>query len=324
MSDEKKKNNFFTEYLMIFLRGSAMGAADIIPGVSGGTIAFLTGIYPRLINAITSVDLTAVKLFFTGKFKDFWKHIDGTFLLSLVGGIVLSLLSLARLMDHLLKMYPILVWSFFFGLILASTAVVLRKITKWSWSVPVLFILTAAGAFFLTGLTPAETPNALWFIFIAGAIAICAMILPGISGSFLLVLLGKYVFMIGALKEMRIPVILVFIAGCLIGILGFSRALKFFLSKFWNQSIGALAGFMLGSLNKVWPWKITLKTMIDRHGDLQPMIQKNVWPWVFSRPAAQGGCGMPSLTATALICFLAGAAVVTALELLARKKKTSE
>jgi putative membrane protein len=303
----------------IFLRGSAMGAANIVPGVSGGTIALLTGIYARLIQAVRSLNREGLKLFFTGKWKKFWSHMDGTFLFALFCGIVFSILTLARGLSWILEHYPVLVWAFFFGLILASTAVVLRKVEKWTfWTVLALAAGTGA-AVFVTILKPVRMPDNLFFVFLAGFISICAMILPGISGSFILVILGKYAFILGALNELNISVIAVFILGCITGLLAFSHLLGFILKKWWDISISVLAGFMAGSLNKVWPWKQTLEFYLDRHGELQPLIQKNVLPWNF-RELTDGN---PMIIAAAS-CFIFGLALVLVFEYFSARTKKKD
>lgn len=268
---------------MIFLKGVAMGAADVIPGVSGGTIAFITGIYERLISAIKSINWPNVKLFFTGHFKEFWKNVDGNFLLCLIAGIVVSFLSLAKLMTFLLLNYPILVWAFFFGLILASTIFV-GKTVKWDWKTVLIFIAFAVLSFFVTNPTnqPLSTSESYWYIFFCGAIAICAMILPGISGSFILVLLGEYFFMLNALVELNVMAVLVFACGALLGILSFANVLSWLFKHFKMVTLAALTGFMFGSLNKIWPWKQNLTFYTDKHGVEQPLTQLNVLPSKFA------------------------------------------
>ncbi|MCD8177142.1 MAG: DUF368 domain-containing protein [Tannerellaceae bacterium] len=245
------------DYLLIILKGMGMGAADVVPGVSGGTIAFIVGIYEELLDSIKSINVTSLKLLFTGKFSACWKAINGSFLLSLVLGIAISIFSLAKLITWLLETQPILVWAFFFGLVMASTWIVSKEVTQWNWKTISCFIAGAVVAYFITAGTPAEQAEylPLWFVFIAAMIAICAMILPGISGSFILVLLGGYKYIMEAVKNLDITVILVFACGAVIGITSFARLLSYALKNFHNTTISMLAGFMLGSLNKVWPWK---------------------------------------------------------------------
>lgn len=243
------------DYSILTLKGVAMGAADVVPGVSGGTIAFITDIYDELLTSIKSFDLQAVKLLFTFKIKELWKKVNGSFLLSVLLGIGISILSLAKLITTLLQTHPIFIWAFFFGLVLASTYFVSKRIKKWDFWRYVSFVIGIAVAYYITIATPAQTSDSLLFIFLCGMIAICAMILPGISGSFILLLLGKYEYVMNALITVNIPVILVFAVGAAIGIISFSHLLTFLLKRFHDTTIAILAGFMLGSLNKVWPWK---------------------------------------------------------------------
>ena len=244
---------------MLSVKGMCMGAADVVPGVSGGTIAFITGIYDELINSIKSINAASLKMFFTGKWGEFWKMINGKFLLFLLAGIGISVFSLAKIITWLLVAYPVLVWSFFFGLVLASTWFVGKDVKERNWKTGLGFLLGAALAFYITVATPAETPSQFLFIFLCGAIAIGAMILPGISGSFILVLLGKYFFIMEAVKTLDLKVIAIFGIGACVGITSFSRLLSYALSHMRNITLAVLSGFMLGSLNKVWPWKETIE-----------------------------------------------------------------
>lgn len=250
------------DYIMVAVKGACMGAADVIPGVSGGTIAFITGIYDDLLGSINAIDATAVKLFFTGKFKEFWKHINGSFLVSLFCGILISVLTLAGLMQYLLEHHPIQTWAFFFGLIVASSIFILRGIEGWNLKAVLFLIFGVFLGVTICTLSPTTTPDALWFIFLSGAIAICAMILPGISGSFILLILGKYQYIMGAISGLTsgqavgesIVVLGVFAVGAVCGILTFSRFLHWLLGRFHKETLITLAGFIIGSLVKVWPW----------------------------------------------------------------------
>lgn len=253
------------DYAILTLKGMGMGAADVVPGVSGGTIAFIVGIYDELINSIKSINGESLKLLFSGNLKAFWQYIHANFLFSILLGIGISVFSLAKVITWLLVAHPVLVWSFFFGLVLASTWFVSKDIKEWNWKTIAGFVAGAIIAFYITIATPAETSAEWWFIFICGAIAICAMILPGISGSFILVLLGKYFFIMEAVKTLNIKVMLIFAAGAFIGITTFSRVLSYTLKNFRNITLAVLTGFMLGSLNKVWPWKEKIETMADGH-----------------------------------------------------------
>ena len=265
-------------YALLTLKGMSMGAADVVPGVSGGTIAFIVGIYDELLDSIKSINGASLKMFFSGKWKTFWKMVNGNFLFFLILGIGISIFSLARLVTWLLTFYPILVWAFFFGLVLASTWFVGKDIKEWNWKTVLGFMGGTALAYYITIATPTETPTNLLFIFLCGAIAICAMILPGISGSFILVLLGKYYYIMDAIKTLNIIVLLVFAIGICVGITSFSRILSYALKHFRNITLSVLTGFMLGSLNKVWPWKETVETFVDSDGVEKPLMEMNVLP----------------------------------------------
>ena len=252
----------FSEYILTAVKGACMGAADVIPGVSGGTIAFIMGIYDKFVASLAAINAEAVKLFFTGKFKEFWRHINGGFLLSLVVGIGVSVISLATVMQTLLSDFPIQTWAFFFGLIVASSIFILRGISGWGLR-EILFLIGGIllGVTICT-LSPTQTPDALWFIFLSGAIAICAMILPGISGSFILLILGKYQYILSAVSDLvagqnvvgNLLIIGAFAIGAVVGILSFSKFLHWLLSRWHKQTLIILAGFIIGSLVKIWPW----------------------------------------------------------------------
>ena len=236
------------------------------------------GIYEELINSIKSINTANLRLLFRGQFRSFWQGINANFLLSIVLGIGISIFSLAKIITYLLVNQPILVWAFFFGLVLASTWFVAKEIKQWKVKTVISFVIGSILAFYITIATPSETPTHPLFIFLCGAIAICAMILPGISGSFILVLLGKYFYIMEAVKTFRVSVMLTFVAGALIGITTFSRVLSFALRRFHDATIALLSGFMLGSLNKVWPWKETIETYTDSHGVVKPLVEQNIAP----------------------------------------------
>ncbi|EKB49360.1 DUF368 domain-containing protein [Cecembia lonarensis] len=266
------------DYILLFLKGMSMGAADLVPGVSGGSIALITGIYERLLNSIKSIDKTALKLFFRFRVQDFWKHIDGRFLAILFLGILTSIFTLSKLISFLIDNYPIPLWSFFSGLIVISALIILRDISRWSWGVIIAILIGTVIAYLITGLPPTSTPDALWFVFIAGAIAICAMILPGISGSFLLLILGQYERVLNAVNQKDIITLGVFAIGCIIGLLSFSRLISWLLKHYQAVTIGLLSGFMLGSINKLWPWKEVISYRLDSKGLQQPFITENILP----------------------------------------------
>ena len=262
------------KYLGITVKGACMGAADVIPGVSGGTIAFIMGIYDKLVGSIAAINGEAVKMLLKGRFRDFWKHINGGFLIALAAGIGISVVSLAGLMQMLLKTCPIQTWAFFFGLIVASSIFILRGISGWKIRDGVFVALGVALGVVVCTLSPTQTPDALWFIFLSGAIAICAMILPGISGSFILLILGKYQMIMESITSCvsnvgtlwgaagadagafwtSACVMAVFMIGAIVGILSFSKFLHWLLERWNRETLIVLAGFIIGSLVKVWPW----------------------------------------------------------------------
>ncbi|MDG1477386.1 MAG: DUF368 domain-containing protein [Vicingaceae bacterium] len=266
------------DYLILSLKGIAMGAADVVPGVSGGTIAFITGIYEELLNTINAVNLDALKKLKTEGLKGFWQHINGNFIIALFLGIGISIASLAKLITYLMANQAVLLWSFFFGLIIASIYLVGKKIAKWNFSKIVGLLIGTSVAFYITLLPPMENPDALWYVFLSGAIAICAMILPGISGSFILLLLGSYQLILTSIKDLKLTIIAVFGAGCIVGFLSFSRLLSWMFKKYHDLTIAILTGFLVGSLNKIWPWKLTISNRTNSHGEVVPFIQENVLP----------------------------------------------
>jgi len=265
-------------FTFLFLKGIGMGSADIIPGVSGGTIAFISGIYEELIDSIQSFDFKALKQLLSLDIKGFWKRINGNFLAVLVSGIAVSIISFAGVITYLLDNSPIQIWSFFFGLIVISALSVMTQVTQKSAGVVLSGALGIVIAFLVTSATPASTPDSLWFIFICGVVAICAMVLPGISGSFILLIFGKYEFILNALRTLDFTVILTFIAGCIIGLLSFSKIISWLFGRFHDVTVALLAGFMFGSLNKVWPWKLTTVFRMNSHGEQVALIQENILP----------------------------------------------
>lgn len=290
-----------------------MGAADVVPGVSGGTIAFITGIYEELINSIKEVDIEAIKLFFTGRWGSFWKKINGNFLLAVFGGIFISVLSLAKVLEYLLEHHAVLIWSFFFGLVLASSYVVSRKITQWGYPRILALLGGIAIAFYITSVTPTTTTDASWFVILSGGLASCAMILPGISGSFILLLLGKYSFALQAVNERDLLDLLLLGVGAVAGLILFANLLSWLLKKYHDITIAVLVGFMIGSLNKIWPWKETLKTILVE-GELKPLVEKNILP-------SAGNAG--DHLWMALLMAAAGIALIFLIEVVLTKNRKS-
>ena len=301
-------------YPLLILKGCAMGAADVVPGVSGGTIAFIAGIYEELVDSIKSINLHALKLLFTLKLKAFWQQINGSFLFSILLGIGISIFSLAKLMTWLLEHYPIQIWSFFFGLIIASTVLVAKEIQRWHAGTVIALIIGAAVAYVITILSPSETPNAWWFIILSGAIAICAMILPGISGAFILLLMGKYAYILGAVSALQFGILLLFAFGAVTGIVSFSHLLSWLLKKHHTATVATLTGFMVGSLNKVWPWTETLETYTDSHGAVHPLVEANISPAAFEQLT-----GTPSFLWQAILLCIFGFVLIFGLEYLGEK-----
>lgn len=294
-----------------------MGGADVVPGVSGGTIAFISGIYEELLSSIKAINLPNLKLLFTGNFKDFWKAINGNFLLVLFTGILISIKSLAALLIYLKEAYPIQLWSFFWGLIMISSVVVLRQITKWRWTVILAGIIGISLAIIITSLTPAHTSDSYPMIILSGILGISAMILPGISGAFILLILGKYEYILTALTNLDFVVIGLFILGCGIGIVSFVRLISWLLSKYHNMAVALLAGFMMGSLNKLWPWKQTLEFRLDRLGNQVPMIDINVLPNKYFETT-----GQDPVVIQAILFMAIGFFIVVVIEKIALQIKT--
>lgn len=250
----------------------------MVPGVSGGTMAFILGIYEELIEAIKSFDLKSLQLLLACQFRRLLDHISWKFLLAVGIGILTAIFTLAHILSWLLQNRPVFIWSFFFGLILASVVTVSRRVQTWQLSTWLCLAGGTIGSYFLVGLVPVSTPNAPWFLILCGAVAICAMILPGISGSFILLLLGKYQYVLEAVNQKDFLVLGLVAVGACGGIIAFSRLLGWLLKRYHDLMVAVLTGLMLGSLRKVWPWKETLESAADIHGRLVPLVQANILP----------------------------------------------
>lgn len=302
-----------------------MGAADVVPGVSGGTIAFISGIYEELIETIHKLDLGFFKLWKKESFKTAWNYYNLSFLLALFTGVAISILSLAKIITHLLTTYPILVWAFFFGLVIASILYVGKQINRWNYKIIIALVLAAVFAYLITLAKPIGTPDSTWFLFLAGFVAIIAMILPGISGAFILLLLGAYEAVIGTLTLLgegmttlnwevfseALVKLLVFGAGAIIGIKVFSKVLNWLFKYHKNIILAVLTGFMIGALNKIWPWKKVLEYRMSHSGEEVPFLEKSILP--------QNYDGNSQLL-LALFCAIIGFLVIFILERLAAKK----
>lgn len=326
-----KKQRSILEYLGLTARGVCMGAADIVPGVSGGTMAFILGIYEELIDAIRTLGrphfLEAV---FKFRIKDVLKILNWEFLLAVATGIFIAIITLSHALESLLVNQPVFLWSFFFGLVLASVLVVSKRVKRWSAQLVVALLLGAAGAYLLVGLVPVQTPNDWWFLIISGAVASCALILPGVSGAFLLVLLGKYQYVLGSVNDLRagdfaaaVPLILVAI-GAVVGLVTFTQILGWLFKKYHDITVAVLIGLMVGSLRKIWPWKVDLdwlrdatgQFVLDSEGQKLAIEQANIWPDL-SSSAAMTEFGI------AAVLMLAGIGAILLLERVAANLETT-
>ncbi|WP_024740692.1 DUF368 domain-containing protein [Tenacibaculum maritimum] len=270
------------DYIVIGLKGMAMGAADVVPGVSGGTIAFISGIYEELLTGISAINIKLFKTLKKEGFKVAWNQLNGNFLMALLIGVFTSVVSLAKLIKWLLENKPVLLWSFFFGLVLASVIYIAKQIKKWSFIAVLILILGTTIAYYITTLSPLVSENSSsLFLFLAGALAICAMILPGISGAFILVLLGAYKPILEAVGNRNLGVIATVGSGAVIGLLTFSRVLKWLFANYKDYTLAGLTGFIIGSLNKIWPWKETLTWRTNSHGVEVPLKQQSISPFVY-------------------------------------------
>jgi len=304
----------FKDYLTIILKGMAMGAADVVPGVSGGTIAFITGIYQELINTISGINLELFKIWKEQGFGAMWKAANGSFVVALLSGILISIFTVMRLTNYLLEVHPIMIWSFFFGLILASIWFVAKQIPKWNFKIVLALLIGAAVAIYIVTLPPMGANTSLWFLFLAGSIAVCAMILPGISGAFILVLLGAYKTVTEAAHDFDIKTLGVVALGAIVGLLSFSRILKWLFDNYSSITLAVLTGFIAGSLNKIWPWKEVLES--EQIGEKTIVLKEaSVWPVNYN--------GESHLFA-AIALILAGFTLILILERVATQKPIAQ
>lgn len=318
----------FLQYVVITAKGLAMGAADVVPGVSGGTIAFIAGIYEELIETIHKIDLGFFKIWKKEGFKTAWVAYNLSFLVALFSGVFISILSLAKTITWLLTEHPILVWSFFFGLVIASILYIGNQIKFWNLKIIIALIVAAGLAYAITLAKPVGDIDSTWFLFLAGFIAIIAMILPGISGSFILLLLGAYTAIIGTLSQLgdgltkldggiffsAFGKLLVFAAGAIVGLKSFSRILNYMFKNFKNLTLAVLTGFMIGALNKIWPWKEVLENRTNHSGEQVPFLENSILPTNFD--------GDPKVL-LAVVCMVIGFLTIFIMERFAASKKES-
>ncbi len=302
------------DYAMLGLKGMAMGAADVVPGVSGGTIALITGIYNELLHSIKNCGPSALPVLFRQGFSAFWQHINGGFLLSVFVGILVSIKTFASIISFCLDNYPLQVWGFFSGLIAASLILLAKTQSHWRWQQWLLCVLGVAVVVVISLAQPAHLPGDPWILFLGGFIAICAMILPGISGSFILLLLGLYSVFLEAVKSLELVSIVSFGAGCVAGLLVFSRFLSWLLDNYYRSTMAMLTGFLVGSLNVTWPWKQTLEVVINRHGEAVPLVRENVMPLLYEQVTGQSA-QLPYV----ILFVICGAVLVLSTEFVANK-----
>lgn len=314
-------NKGFLYYVNLFFKGFGVGAANVIPGVSGGTIALLTGIFEELINSLKSIDIQAIRLLLTGKFREFSNKVNFFFLVAVFGGAVFSIFTLARLLEFLFLNYPVFIWAYFFGLILASVYFVGRTIGKWTTPVMLFFL---AGTLFAAGITylnPATQNDNFFYLILCGMVAVCSMILPGLSGSFVLILMGNYELVaIDAINHLRLDILLPMFIGIFAGLIIFSHFLSWLIKWFRDQTLAALVGFIMGSLLILWPWKHEIyridelgNPLISKSGEFIVQTYERFIPHSFDKEVL-----------TAIVLMLAGIFTIWGIEILSRVKSSQK
>lgn len=306
-------------YFTVFLKGMAMGAADVVPGVSGGTVAFISGIYQELVDSLRSINMAALRTLFSQGVGPAWRQINGNFLLAVFGGILLSLFSMARIIVHAMDQWPELIWAFFFGLVCASTIYVGRQLERWRIQE---VLALGAGLAFAIGLNlanPTQLPDTWWMLSIAGAIAICAMILPGVSGTYVLLLLGLYSTFLQAISQFQILILASFGIGCVAGLLSFAHVLSWLLREYHSATMAVLTGFLLGSLQMIWPWRHTVSFYENRRGELEPLMQELVLPGRYAELT-----GNDPMVGGVILAAIIGMVLVGGLELWAAKTRPDD
>ncbi len=316
------------KYLLVLLKGMAMGAADVVPGVSGGTIAFITGIYDKLLDSINSVNFGLIKIIKNEGIVSAWNSINGTFLVSLFAGIGISIFSLAKGLEYVLEHNPVLLWSFFFGLIIASVIYIGKQIKTWNAQAIIGLLVGTAIVLGLSIMPPLGNASNMGYIFICGVIAICAMILPGISGSFLLLILGAYPTILGAVNDRDFVIIGIFMAGAIVGLLAFSRVLKWVFKHYENVTLAILTGFLVGSIYKLWPWRHVEKIFVKHLGEADeqvvtlvdsPVMPQNYDVIVRNGTKITGYSEAPSQLLYAVLLAIAGFSLIFIIEFAAKK-----
>ena len=310
----RQQGRTLKDYLVVSVKGLAMGAADIVPGVSGGTVALITGIYSELLHSLQLLTPAALLVLIKEGPVAFWEHINGNFLLALFLGILISIKTLATGVSWALEHQPLLVWGGFSGLIVASLYVLYRQQSTWRWQQVCYFLFGAVFVVFIALAKPADVPGTWWMLFLGGFIAICAMILPGISGSFILLLIGLYPVFVGAIESLDLLALGSFGLGCICGLLVFSRFLSWLLDRFYANTLAVMLGFLLGSLYVTWPWKVVVETAVNRHGKEIPIVQQNVLPALY-----ESATGIASQWGLVSLCFCVGIALVLMVEFLSSK-----
>lgn len=311
------KNNPMKKYINLFVKGMGMGAANVVPGVSGGTIALITGIFEKLIDSIKAFDIKAIKYFFSGQFTKFAQHINLDFLIAVFVGVFVSILSIAKLFGYLLDAYPVYIMAFFFGLIIASVYFVGKMIQKWNLPTLISFIIGTTIAILLTILKPAQENSSFIYLILCGVVATCSMILPGLSGSFVLILMGNYkLVMIDAVNDLNFTILIPVVIGAFLGLIVFSHFLSWLFKKYKDQTISLLTGFILGSLGVLWPWKVEIPAL-SQNGDILLKKGEQIvsgYQWIVPNEIS-------SEVGLAILFMLIGIAIIWSTETLASKKK---
>lgn len=306
-------------YLTVFFKGMAMGAADAVPGVSGGTVAFVSGIYQELVDSLRSINFQALQTLRTQGMASAWRQINGNFLLAVFGGALLSLFSLASVIMYAMEHWPEIIWAFFFGLVCASTIYVARQLERWRLAEILALAVGLTMALGLNMANPTQLPDTWWVLSLAGSVAICAMILPGISGTYVLLLLGLYSTFLRAIAEFQILVLASFGLGCVIGLLSFAHVLSWLLRRYHSTTMAVLTGFLLGSLQMIWPWRHTLRFYENRHGEMEPMAQELVLPSAYAEMT-----GRDPMVAGVILAAIIGVLLVAGLELWAARTRPKD